>query len=157
MALLQICTMPLGQGLPSPSKLMFNRQVWGIMPVLDCKLIRQDCDDDHHNKLEDRQHKNYNDASLVFSYITIGSAVVVQQEDSGLGTHGMIVGTGSHNHHDRLYTIQLTTNGKCFTQNRWHIKPTEVTAGIYLQHQSNKCSNIKTDPLAEILNTIIHQ
>ena len=34
MALLQICTMPLGPGLPSLATLMLNRQVWGIMPVL---------------------------------------------------------------------------------------------------------------------------
>ena len=51
MALLQICTMPLGQGLPSPAMLMFNRQVCSIMPVLDCKPTAQDCDDDHHQKL----------------------------------------------------------------------------------------------------------
>ena len=37
MALLQICTTPLGLGLPSLVTLLFNRQVWGIMPVLDCK------------------------------------------------------------------------------------------------------------------------
>ena len=48
------------------------------MPVLDHKPIRQDCDDNHHNKLVYRQHKNYNDASPVFPYIPIGSAVVVQ-------------------------------------------------------------------------------
>ena len=29
-----------------------------------------------------------------------------------------------------------------------------MTAGAYLQHQSNKHSNIKMDPLAEILNNI---
>ena len=29
-----------------------------------------------------------------------------------------------------------------------------MTADAYLQHQSNKNSNIKTDPLAEILNNI---
>ena len=115
MALLQICTMPLGQGLPSPATLMFNRQVWGNMPVLDCKPIRQDCDDDHHNKLVNRQHENYIDASPVFPYIPIGSAVAVQQEDSGPWTHGTILGTGNHNHHDRSYTIQLTTNGRCIT------------------------------------------
>ena len=34
MALLQICTTPLGQGLPSPATLMFNQQVCGVMPVL---------------------------------------------------------------------------------------------------------------------------
>ena len=39
MAMLQICTIPLGQGLPSLATLMFNRQVCGIMPVLDHKPI----------------------------------------------------------------------------------------------------------------------
>ena len=78
MALQQICTMPLGQGLLGPAMLMFNRQVQGIMPVLDHKPIRQDCDDDHHNKLADRQQKNNNDASPGFACIPIGSAVVVQ-------------------------------------------------------------------------------
>ena len=48
------------------------------MPVLDCKPIGQDCDDDHHNKLVNRQHKNDSDASPVFPYIPIGSAVDVQ-------------------------------------------------------------------------------
>ena len=79
---------------------------------------------------------------------------MVQQEDGGLWTHGTVVRTGDHNHHNRSYTIQLTTNGRCITHNRQHIKPTTVTADAYLQHQSNKNSNVKTDPLVEILNNI---
>ena len=78
MALLQIHTTPLGPGLPSPVTILFNRQVQGIMPVLDHKPIWQDHDDDHYGKLIDRQHKNDNDTPSVFSYIPIGSAVVVQ-------------------------------------------------------------------------------
>ena len=134
--------------------LLFNRQVQGIMPVLDCKPVRQDCDDDHHSKLIDRQHKNDNDTPTVFPYIPIVSAVVVQQEDSGPCTPGMVIDIGNHNHHSRSYTIQLTTNGRCITQNRSHIKPTTVTADAYLQHQSNKQSNITTDLLADLLNNI---
>ena len=151
--LLHICTMPIGQGLPSLVTLMFNRQVQGIMPVLDCKPSGQDCDDDHHTKLVDRQGKNDNDTS-VFSNIPIGSAVAVQCEDSGPQTHGTVVDTGNHNHHDRSYIIQLTKNGRCISRNRRHLKPTTVTTDTYLQHQSNKQSNKKTGPLAEILNNI---
>ena len=117
MALLQIHVTPLGQGLPRPATLMFNRQVHGIMPVLDCKPIGQECDDDHHNKLVDRQQRNNNDASPVFAYIPMPTEVV-QQEDGRLWTHGTIVGTGDHNHHDRSYTIQLTTNGRQTRHNR---------------------------------------
>ena len=118
MALLQIRTTLLCQGLPSPATLMFNRQVCGIMPVLDCKPIKQDCDDYHHKKLINRQQKNNNDTSPVFACIPVGSAVVVQQEDGGLWTHGTVVRTGYHNHHDRSYTIQFTTNSRCITCNR---------------------------------------
>ena len=66
MALLQIHTTLLGQGLPSLATLMFKRQVHGIMPVLDCKPVGQECDDEHHSKLVDRQNKNNNDTSPVF-------------------------------------------------------------------------------------------
>ena len=154
MALLQNYTTLLGQGLPSPATLMFNRQVCGIMPVLDCKPIAQDCDDDHHKKLTHRQQKNNNDASPVFVCIPVGSAVAVQQEDGGPWTHGTIVRTGNQNHHNRSYTIQPTTNGRCITCNGQHIKPIIVTADVYLQDQSNKNSNVRTDPLVEILNNI---
>ena len=78
MALLQIHTTLLVQGLLSLATLMFRRQVHGIMPVLDCKPLIKDCDDDHHNKLIERQQKSTNDASAVFPCIPIGSAVVVQ-------------------------------------------------------------------------------
>ena len=112
MALLQICTTLLGQGLLSPATLMFNRQVCGIMPVLDRKPVGQECDDEHHSKLVDRQNKDNNDTSPVFASLPIGSAVAVQCEDGGPWTHGTIVNTSDHNHHDHAYTIQLTTNGR---------------------------------------------
>ena len=118
MALLQICTTPVGQGLQSPATLMFNRQVHGIMAVLDNKPVGQDCDDEHHSKLVDRQNKNNNDASPVFAYLPIGSAVAVQHEDGRPWIHGTIVGTSDHNHHDCAYTIQLTTNGRQIMCNR---------------------------------------
>ena len=91
---------------------MFNRQVGGIMPVIGHRPIGQDCDDEHHSRLLDRQHRNGNDASPVFAPLPIGSAVAVQQEDSRLWTHGMVIGMGDHNHHDQAYTIHLTTNGR---------------------------------------------
>ena len=102
----------------------------------------------------DRQQKIDNDTPLAFSCLPIGSAVVVQQEDSRPWTHGMVVDKGDHNHHGRSYTIQLTTNGRCITWNRWHIKPTTVTADTYIKHQHYKQCNIATDPLADILNNI---
>ena len=78
MALLQICTTPLGKGLLSPATLLFNELVHGIMPVLDRKPLGRDYDDEHHSRLIDRQHKNNNDVSLIFASIPIGSGEVVQ-------------------------------------------------------------------------------
>ena len=77
MALLQIHTTPLGQGLPSPVTLIFGRPVHSIMPVGDCKPIGQDYDDEHHHKLVDRQQK-MTDASPVFEFSPIGLTVAVQ-------------------------------------------------------------------------------
>ena len=122
------------------------------MLVLDQKLIGQDCDDDHYSKLMDRQHKNDNDTPPVLSHIPIGSAVAVQQEDSRPWTHGMVVNRGDHNHHGRLYTIQLTINGRYITWNKQHIKPKAVTADAYIKHHSYKQCNISTDPLADVIN-----
>ena len=102
----------------------------------------------------DRQHKNDNDTSPVFPYIPTGSAVVVQQEDGRLWTHGTGVGSGDYNHHGRSYIIQLTIDGRHITQNRWHIKPTTLTSDAYLKHHSHKQCHITTDPLAEILSNI---
>ena len=154
MALLQIQMTPLGHSLPSLAMLMFNRPVHGIMPVLDCKPLVEDCDDDHHAKIIKRQQKNNNDTAVTFSCIPIGSAVAVQQEDSGPWTYRTVVGIGDHNHHEKSYTIQLTTNGRCIRCNRHHIKPTAVTADTYIQYQSTKQHGTRADPLAEMLNNI---
>ena len=87
------------------------------MPVLDWKPIGKDYDDEHQDRLLERQHKNNND-SPIFASIPIGSAVVVQQEDGGPWTYGTVIDIGDHNHHDHTYIIQLTTNGRRITHNR---------------------------------------
>ena len=48
MAMLQIRTTPLGQGLPSPAMLLFKCLVRNIMPVMDRPPINIDNDDEHH-------------------------------------------------------------------------------------------------------------
>ena len=58
MALLQIRTTLLGQGLPRAATLLFNCQVRGIMPLMDRKPINIDNDDEHYKNLMHRQGKN---------------------------------------------------------------------------------------------------
>ena len=143
MALLQVHTTPLGQGLASPATLLFNHLVCSIMPVIDRKPIGRDNDSEHHRKLVHRQHKNdiNNDASPVFASIPIGSTVAVQQEDGRPWTHGTIVGKGDYNHHNWSYTIQITTTGRRITHNRQHVRLTPITADDYIQYQATKQTN----------------
>ena len=116
---LQIRTIPQGQGLPSPAMLLFNDPVRGIMPVMDRVLINTSYDDVHHKVLVNRQCRNEEgkDSSQNFVSLSIGSTVVVQQEDRGLWTHGTIEDKGDHNHHDRSYKICITKTGKIITCN----------------------------------------
>ena len=107
MALLQIHTTPLGQGLLSLETLIFNCPVCRVMPVLDRKPIGRDNDDEHHSKLVHRQYKSdtYNDASPIFASIPIGSTVAVQQED-----HGQLLGketTMTMTYHTQYNSQQL--------------------------------------------------
>ena len=90
------------------------------MLVVDQKPLGQDHDDDNHIKLVQRQRKNDNDTSPVFSNICIGSAAAVQHEDGGLWTNGTVVGKGNHNLNDRSYVIQLTKNGRCISRKMPH-------------------------------------
>ena len=134
MALLQIHTTPLGQGLPSLVMLLFSHPVCSVMPVINRKPASVDNDDEHHMKLIHRQSKtNTNNAtSQVFVSLPTGSTVVVQWEDRGLWTHGIIVGRGNHNHHNWSYNIQVTMMGRIITHDRHHIKLTLITAEDYI-------------------------
>ena len=51
MAMLQIRTTPLGQGLPSPATLLFNCPVRGLTPLIDRPPININNDEGHHNAL----------------------------------------------------------------------------------------------------------
>ena len=59
-ALLQIQTTPLGQGFPSPAKMMFNWLIRCTMPVINRLPIGIDNDDEHHKAIIKR-NKNDKD------------------------------------------------------------------------------------------------
>ena len=123
------------------------------MPILDCKPLVEDCDDECHAKLTERQQKNNNDTSAIFPCIPTGSAV------AGPARRLWTMDSWDFSRHRQpqppsSYTIQLTINGRCITCNRHHIKPTAVTADTYIQYHSTKQQNTRADPLAEILNNI---
>ena len=79
-ALLQIRSTPLGQGLPSPCTLLFNCLVRGIMPIIDRLLINTNNDDEHHTVLVNKQYRNEQgiDTAKNLVSLPIGSPAVVQ-------------------------------------------------------------------------------
>ena len=106
-ALLQIRSTPLGPGLLSPTTLLFNCPIRGIMAIINRPPISLNNDNKHYEALFKRQMKNYMNHDTLRNYasIPIGSTVVVQCKDGGHWTHGAIEGKGDHNHNDRSYTI----------------------------------------------------
>ena len=79
-ALLQIRSTLLGQGLPSPVTLLFNCPIRGIMPVIDKLLINTNNDAKHHTALVNRQYRNEQDIDTSKNLVSlpVGSTVVVQ-------------------------------------------------------------------------------
>ena len=136
-ALLQTRTTLLGQELPSPAMLLFNCPIRGIMPVMDRLPVNTDNDDEHHKAVVNRQCRNEQgkDTSKNFVSLTVGSTVMVQWEDRGPWTHGTIEVKDNDNHHDRSYKICITKTGKIITNNRWHIRPTPISAEQYFHNQ----------------------
>ena len=121
---------------------MFDRQVHGTMPVLDHKLVGQDCGDENYSKLVDRQNKNNNVASPVFAPLPIGSAIVVQHEDRGPWTHGTIVGTTDHNLMTVLtpHNLPPMADGSCAIDD---------TSNPHQSHQTHTYSTTQQDNLTQ--------
>ena len=59
--------------------------------------------------------------------ITIGSTVVVQQEDQGAWTHGTVIGKGDQNLHNRSYKMQVTKTGRIVAEDFIHYQANEHT------------------------------
>ena len=115
------------------------------MPVINRPPIGIDNDDEHHKVIIKTQTKNDNTKML-------SKTVMAQHEEGGLWTHGMIKDKGNNNHHDISYHIHLTKRERLVTQNRQHIKPTQISAEQYLHEQLQK--HTRTDPLETILTQL---
>ena len=112
---------PLGQGLTSPTDMLFNHPIRGIMSIINRPPIGIDNDGEHHEAVTKRQTKNDKDkdTSKNFVSIPIGSTVAVQWEDGGPWTQGTIEGKGdimtdhtifTSQNRQTSYTIQTTQN-----------------------------------------------
>ena len=102
LALLQVRTIPLELGLPSPTTLLFNCPTKGIMPLINStpKIIEND--DKHHKALVKRQTKNDKkyDTARNYTLLPTGSTVAVQRKGVDRWTTGIILGREDYNHNN---------------------------------------------------------
>ena len=75
--------------------------------------INSNNDDKHYEAQVTRQTRNdkKHDTDKSYDSFSIGSTVVVQWVDSGLRTHGTLVGRGDHNCNNRSYMIRISKIG----------------------------------------------
>ena len=127
-ALLLIYMTPLGQGLPSPTTMLFNHLIRDIMPIINRPPVCIDNDQEHYEVIIKRQMKDDKSKGSPKIYVSIpmGSTVVVQQEDGGPWTQGTIEGESDQNHHDRSYPIHITKTCRLVIWNTQHTKPTQI-------------------------------
>ena len=53
--LLHIRSTPIGQGLPSLSRILFNRLIQSLLPKINRMPVVNDYDDEHYDALKQRQ------------------------------------------------------------------------------------------------------
>ena len=84
-ALLQIRVTPLEPRLPIPATLLFNYQIWIVMPIINRLPINSDNHDEHYEALVNRQAKNNikYDTARNYDLFSIESTVAFQQGQWG--------------------------------------------------------------------------
>ena len=84
-ALLQIQTTLLGQGVPSHTTRLFNHPITDIMPVINRPPIGIDNDDEHHKVIIKRQTKMTKVLPKILCLSPLG---LLQQFIAKMGDHG---------------------------------------------------------------------
>ena len=111
MAMLCICTTPIGQGLPSPAEIIFRRKIPSNLPAITYDEIRDDlC------QLRTQHISRYNDGNRTLSSLTPGDCVRVQDHITKKWKPGII----DHISDDRSYMIRMM-NGALLPRNWAHI------------------------------------
>ena len=140
LALLQICSMPIGPGILNPAALMFNRFIRGVMQNLSRPPILFNDDDDHYAALIERQQNSdkNNNTCKRFPFLPTKSFVAEQMEDGCPLMHGMVVEHGSEEHNHRPYHINMTTTGCIITRTQQYMKHKSIQAEDYLCDELKK-------------------
>ena len=123
LALLQIRSLSIGTGLPSPAMLLFNRPGRGLLPQINREPININNDDVQYRAFKAHQSKYITDSDThkESPSFLIGSTVAIQCEDEGPWTHGVIKVANSSDHNGRSSIVRVTKTDRFRRQNTKHI------------------------------------
>ena len=127
LALVQIRSIPTGPWLPSPSMLLFNRLIKGLLPQMNRKPIIINYDDVQYEVLKachDIYVKN-NEAHKDSLSFPIASTVPMQHVMAGSWTHIFIKAFNSSDHRGRSYMVRVKKTCRLITWNMRHICNTQ--------------------------------
>ena len=142
LALLQIWSVLIGAGLPSPATMLFNRLIESLSPEMNRDPINVNNDNLYCEALETCLRKNdaVKDTQKDPPIFITGATVAVQWDDGGLWTYGVIVKPNNDDHRERWsYTTWVTMTDRLIMWNSKHICSINVTWGI-LCEQTKKSS-----------------
>ena len=135
LALLQIHSILIGVGLPSPTMMLFNRLISGLFPQMNTNPIHVNNTDLHFEALDIHQRKydegknTWKDPSVFIARAT----VAVKQEDWGAWMHDIIGKSNNHRWHS--FTTLVTRSRRLIMQNLKHTHDTTVRPQEYLCQQ----------------------
>jgi hypothetical protein len=136
-ALLLLRSTPITGCKSSPAELLHGRRFKSFVPKIE--LDRDN--DDHIQDLRKKQDdmKKYHDAKNSAEEereFYIGQPVMVQKEDKGPWTHGMIIARNSCDHNNRSYKVKLTLSQRIITRNTIHLRPSKIPTTTYEKQKS---------------------
>lgn len=139
-SLLQYRTSPIGNNLPSPGELLFNRKIQGNLPI-HTKGFQNDEVREKLLKNQQKSIKYYNRGAHDLKELNMGNNIFYQDIAKRNWIPGIITGYGPE---PRSYTIRCEITGKFLRRNRIHIRPRNID--IYAPpHQTKEPYPAKQD------------
>ena len=142
LTLLQIISMPIGSGLPSPAMLLLNRPIKCLLPEMYTEPIKINNDDAQHEVLKGHQieYVKNNDNKKIHLFFSIESTVAVQWEDGRPWIHGVIGEANGSDHKGQSCMIEIMKTGKLIIWNRKYLCNISITMKQYICKQIKKAA-----------------
>lgn len=136
-ALLLLRSTPITGCNSSPAELLQGRRLKSFLPRIE--MSRQN--DEQLRSLQSKQEnmKKYHDWKHGMKEpkeYYIGQPIMVQKEDQGPWTHGVIVARNTADHNNRSYKVKITMTDRIITRNEKHIRASKIPTSTYEKRKS---------------------